>query len=277
LHHERNSGLFDMGALYTGALDQVMRRAQSDAQLAALARPPRLPWPAPPSPGLHRRPPSPVALAPLLETDEIDEPIDLAEAFPRRRSHGLGWFGIAVAWLATVTIGGTLATTVPAHAFTRSHVHVISMVGASAAPAALVVPAPDVAWTAVPVAEPARAVEPPVARTPPVVAPVAAAAPPVAVATQVTAVAVPMPVHHAASAMPAARVATVLPATTLRAATAPAATAPLRASAEKVHVAPPAEPVEKPHPTAVPASTAGMSLDELIRHEVQVESAKTHH
>src|SRR5579859_7361922 len=53
---------------------------------------------------------------------DVAFPIVLAKAAQQataRRPRGLGWFGVAVAWLATVTMGASMATAVPGHALTR--------------------------------------------------------------------------------------------------------------------------------------------------------------
>ncbi|HEX3771964.1 MAG TPA: hypothetical protein VHV30_13905, partial [Polyangiaceae bacterium] len=120
---------------------------------------------------------APRALAPLLE---VDEDVEIFVPYGR----GLGWFGIAVAWLATMTLGATLATSVPAHAYTRSHVHVFTTAGVTPASTSPGAPLPsaavvvsDTAWTAVPVqpSQPALAAPPPPAPA----APIAVAPPPV--------------------------------------------------------------------------------------------------
>ena len=92
----QSSGLFDVGALYAEALDQVMARAAAQTRLLPLARaaqvtlPRAAPWPA------HE-----------LSVD-FDVPIDFARAYAPR-SLGLGWFGVAIAWLATVTTAALVA------------------------------------------------------------------------------------------------------------------------------------------------------------------------
>jgi hypothetical protein len=275
---ERNSGLFDMSALYTEALDQVMRRARTEVHLAPLARAPRLPWPpiSPPESGYPR------PLAPELE---MEVPLDFGDPFaaPRRRGRGLGWFGIAVAWLATVTIGAVLATTVPAHAFPRSNVRAAIAAASAATKAspsesALVV-APAAAWTAVPVTRSgpvALALAAP-AISPPVIAPGASV--PVTVATAagpgVSSTAAPapkrLPKASETSLAPVARPRPI-PALAPSPVVAPAA---VSVAAPSPRAAP--EKAEKPKVVASPASTAGTSLEDLIRHEVQAESGKAHH
>jgi hypothetical protein len=254
---EQNSGLFDMGALYTEALDQVMHRARNEVHLVPLVRSSRLPWaPASPWPVERSLPQFPRALAPELE---MDVPVEFASAFEAPRSRGLGWFGVAVAWLATVTIGAILAISVPAHAFPRSRVRVVAAMTTPVPAAPGLATAPAAAWTAVPVAlaAPAIPVAPVVPVVPPPPAPIAASAP--RRVTRPTS-APPPPAPVVAHARPAGPSAPAPQATAVVAATPPAP----QPAPEKPRVAPPVPP----------ASTAGMSLEDLIRHEVQAESGK---
>lgn len=239
LRASQNSGLFDVGALYAEAFQQVARRARTDPRLAMpLARSAQPTWPA------AARWPQP-ALSYPLEPEPSFEYLDVAA----RPARGLGWFGVAVAWLATVTTAALIATSLPAHAPT--HVRALPVVAApvvpiiaSAAPPpppalpASEPPVPEVVPSELPVA--ALSVAPPAVRPAPkkmVVAPkVAAPAPP--------------RVHPAPPAPVVAAAAAAAPVT-----------------------APRAAPSSRPAPVA-PVSTAGMSLDELIRHEVQLESGK---
>ncbi len=236
LRATQNSGLFDVGALYAEAFQQVARRARTDPRLAMpLARSAQATWPA------AARWPRP-ALSYPLEPEPSFEYRDVAA----RPTRGLGWFGVAVAWLATVTTAALIATSLPAHAPT--HVRALPVAVApvapiitSAAPPALPAPeppVPEVVPSALPVA--ALSVAPPAVRPAPkkmVLAPkVAAPAPP--------------RVHPAPPAPVVAAAAPAAPVTAPRAAAS-----------------------SRPAPVA-PASTAGMSLDELIRHEVQLESGK---
>jgi hypothetical protein len=249
---EQNSGLFDMGALYTEALDQVMHRARNEVHLAPLARSSRLPWaPASPWPVERSLPQFPRALAPELE---MDVPVEFASAFEAPRSRGLGWFGVAVAWLATVTISAILAMSVPAHAFPSSRVRVVAATTPVVAAPPGLAAAPAAAWTAVPVALAAPAI------------PVAAALP--------------------VASPPPAPIATVAPRRVMRPTPAPATLAPVaharpaapvpQATAVVAAPPPPQPAPEKPRvaPAVPPASTTGMSLEDLIRHEVQAESGK---
>jgi hypothetical protein len=274
----QNSGLFDMSALYAETLDDVLRRARTSARLAPLARVASEPaWPLPtrvprPAPWLDG---STIASVSGVEAEAV--PIEFIDFSAAPRPRGLGWYGVAVAWLATVTTGAMIAISLPGHVVTH-----------------------------------ARALPPIVAATPPVMPPVTASAPVIAMAAAVVPAAVPvgsLPVAAAAPARPPAVAASTwpvaasttsavhtsaLPASTVVSTkrTAPRlapgksagitsvppavharpAQAPLAAttSAPAIAAAPRATPPAK----AAPASTAGMSLDELIRHEVQVESAK---
>jgi hypothetical protein len=258
---EQSSGLFDMGALYTEALGQVMRRARGEVHLAPLARAPRLPWP-PPEPWVDapRWPGSASAghASAGLRARELDYdlavPVDIVDGFTSPRPLGLGWFGVAVAWLATVTIGAILATTVPAHAFPRSSARTM-VVATPAAPAVASdiasAPSPDTAWTAVPIAQPVQAARP--ERSIPAV------------------LSVPAPVAPTPKAVSKPSVVPVVrQRPRLEAPAPPAPTVPAVAAAPASKPAP-----EKPRVAAPPVSTAGMSLDELIRHEVQAEAGKT--
>ena len=287
-----NSGLFDVGALYAEALGEVMQRTRTDPRLMPLARAqPAWPtvaratqpaWPTvaratqPASPPLARaaQPAWPLATRwpePVLSFDLDEDPIEFMEISVARRSQGLGWFGVAVAWLATVTTGALIAIGLPAHAPTHAR-------SAAVSAAVIVVPAA------------------PLAASPPVV--LSAAAPPVVaaalVATQLPAapvvpvvsvaqLAIASPLVTTRKVAPKAEAPAVARARPAPVATAAApAVAPVNApaTAPVVAAAPHAPPPAKvAAPAAAPAapvkvSTAGMSLDELIRHEVQVESAK---
>jgi hypothetical protein len=257
-----NSGLLDVRALYAETLDEVMRRTRSDARLVSLARTAQPTW----SRAARWSPPA----RPF--EPEVAAPFALTKAPEVRRSRGLGWFGVAVAWLATVTMGASIATTLPGHALTRLRMGRAATIATtpplqethsatlapSVLPVAAVIPpaavmsspfAPAVspALPAVPLASPARAIAPPVD--------------PPHVATKKLPSKGTTPVAHLRPAAPAASTSSA-PATSAIAA-APRAPAPSR----------PASPTA---PVSTNVSTAGMTLDELIRHEVQVESAKHH-
>jgi hypothetical protein len=250
LRASQNSGLFDVGALYAQAFQQVAHRARTDPRLAMpLARAAQATWPA------SARWPQPALSYPFEPEPSFEYP-DVG-ALPSR---GLGWFGVAVAWLATVTMGALIATTLPAHAPT--HVRALLVVTAPVAPLIASAPPP--------------APEPPV---PPELVPQAI---PVAALSAVPPAVTPSPaVRLAPRRLVTPKVAA--PEREMRevrgnvASTAaprvhPAPLAPVAASAAPV-TTPRATASSRPAPVA-PASTAGMSLDELIRHEVQAESAK---
>ncbi len=255
----QNSGLFDVGALYAEAIDEVLRRTRSDVRLAPLTRAAQPTWPR--AGGWSE---------PVVSFDfDAAVPIEFTNKVAARSSRGIGWFGVAVAWLATVTMGASIATTLPGHSLTRLRLP------------ASVLPAPP---SPPPAASPSNS---PVAPVP--VAAVANASPSspgptvvplalVVAAPAVAALAVSAPLSpspHVVTKRPARQTATpplVHARTTLPAASPVASPV----------ASPPSSPVV-PHPAApsraTPASppavsTAGMSLDELIRHEVQAESAK---
>ena len=91
----QNSGLFDVGALYAEAFAQVAQRARVQAQRLPLPRSAQTTWPR--ATTVHEQP--------TLTERWIDLPIAFGESVEAPRSRGLGWFGVAVAWLATVTTG----------------------------------------------------------------------------------------------------------------------------------------------------------------------------
>ena len=107
---EQNSGLFDVGALYAASVEQVMRRARVAREqppvfgIAGVVQPASVALPAPW-----------VATPTLAQEEDLD-----LDALFLARPRGIGWFGVAVAWLATTAIGATLAMTVPAHTVARS-------------------------------------------------------------------------------------------------------------------------------------------------------------
>jgi hypothetical protein len=265
IRKNENSGLFDVGALYAETFNEVMRRARSDARLGSLVRAARpaaraaARWPRP-APAFE---PPHVAAVPIEVTIPVEGP----------RSRGLGWFGVAVAWLATVTMGASIATTVPGHALTRLRAGVPAPAVPTPAPhsqagslptaplpvtAAAVMPAPVLPAVVMP-APIAPVASPSPALTPPAMAwserPIAAQADSPRVSAKKVLPRAVTPVAHARPAAPSASAATAPPAPVIAAA--PRPTAPSRPASA---------------PTS--ASTAGMSLDELIRHEVQAESAK---
>jgi hypothetical protein len=266
----QNSGLFDVGALYAEAFQQVALRTRSDPRLRMpLARAAQATWPA------TTRWPQPV----LSYAPDPEIPIDPVEAFSYR-PRGLGWFGIAVAWLATITTSALIATTLPAHAPT--HARALAAVAAVlATPAAASVASPPRPPTP-PVA--AAAPQPEVPTIPisaiPMVSFAAAPRPTVSFAAAPRPTAVPSapapaapPAVHVAPRKVTPRVAA--PQAAARPAPAPVAAAPPAPATSAPHVA--AAPVKPVQAAPAPASTAGMSLDDLIRREVQAESAKHAH
>jgi hypothetical protein len=262
LRASQNSGLFDVSALYAEAFQQVASRTRSDPRLrlplaraAQAARPvaaqPAWPVAAQPAWPVAEQWPHPM----LSYALEGEDPIEYAAT--SHRSRGVGWFGVAVAWLATVTTSALIATTLPAHAPTH----------ARALPAVVAAPAPP------PVATAPTLASPPVvaAASLPVIPTVPLSAIPV-VAAPAPAAAAPAPLAHVApkKALPKA-VAPPAP----HARPAPAAAVVPAPVATPPRVAAPSKPAAAPAAPA-PASTAGMSLDDLIRREVQAESAKHH-
>jgi|HubBroStandDraft_1064217.scaffolds.fasta_scaffold84056_2 hypothetical protein len=227
---EQNSGLFDVGALYAASVEQIMRRARVAREqppvfgVAGVAQPASVALPAP------------WVAAP---TRAHEEDLDLDALF-LVRPRGIGWFGVAVAWLATTAIGATIAMTVPAHTVARSH-----------APELVVAAVPPVALPAPTTPAPPLAV---VATPPAVASPVA-----VVVAPAVTA---KKPIVVVA---PHARMRTVT-------ASAQADVAPAIPPAQRV------APVEAPAPKAAAASpppaAGGSSLEDLMRRAVEADSKK---
>jgi hypothetical protein len=246
----QNSGLFDVGALYAQAFQQVASRTRSDPRLKMpLVRAAQAAWPvvAQPAWPVAQHWPQPE----LSYALEGEEPIEVAEI--AHRSRGLGWFGVAVAWLATVTTSALIATTLPAHAPTHVRALPVAAVAAPSPPAN----APTVATPPIVAPAPLPAIPTvPLSAIP--VAMVQAAPAPAAAAPASPAHVAPKKVSPRGAAATTAHAHPAAPSAALAA---PAVPAPPRASA-------PSKPA--------PASTAGMSLDDLIRREVQAESGKHH-
>jgi hypothetical protein len=121
---EQLSGLIDIGALYAASVEQVMNRARAARPpVVAHARPHAAHFPA-------QRQQQVVRNAYAVRYDDAAL-LEAAGVLPRR---GVGWFGVAVAWLATAVIGATVATTVPAHA--NVHTHLAAIAPVAAAPSA---------------------------------------------------------------------------------------------------------------------------------------------
>jgi len=265
---QQNSGLFDVGALYAEALDEVMRRTRAGARSMPVARAAQSTWPTANRAAQLRAPVQPWR-QPVVHEEVVVEYVASIDA---PRAGGLGWFGIAVAWLATVTMGAGIAVTLPAHAIVHSRAGAVAggvVASAGATPAASSPPAivlPSVASPSptyapsgsVPGAQPAIQ-KPPIAATAPTPAALATSAPPV-VSPRVLA------------KKPARPIAAAAVTHTHPASAAVVAAAPSEVSASTPRSPGPARSASVPAPAA--ASTAGMSLDDLIRHEVQAESAK---
>jgi hypothetical protein len=270
----QNSGLFDVGALYAETLGSVQRRVRSSPQLTPPARAVQPTWPlartAQPSWPLATRWPQPVLSFDL----EAEVAIEYAESSAAPRPRGLGWFGVAVAWLATVTTGAMIAISLPGDAVTHSRA-----ASSLAAPVVVVPASPHGASPPVVVeaSTPEASAAPTTAWSiPPVVAVPAQPAPPVAPRAVVSAVA---PRAVVSAVAPKAVVAAVTPKAVVSAVAHPRP-APVAATTAPPAPAPAAAPrapsASKPASATAPAavSTAGMSLDDLIRHEVQAETAK---
>lgn len=246
----QNSGLFDVGALYAEVLDEVVRRTQSDVRLAPLTRAAQPTWPR--AAGWSE---------PVVSFDfDAAAPIELTRRVAARPSRGIGWFGVAVAWLATVTMGASMATTLPGHALTHGKVAAWVVPAAPATPPAVLPSSLPVA-PVMPVADlPAVSASlPATTAAPPALAAVApASAAPHSISPRVsTKHLAPKPANP-----PAGHARSIAP-----------ASAPVAAASTAIGAARPAAPA-RATPAPAPASTAGMSLDDLIRHEVQAESAK---
>jgi hypothetical protein len=243
---EQSSGIVDVGALYAASLEHVMQRARRE--LPASLRGTRALRPAPFAPPWT---------TPELELDDADLLVEFDGIPGLRAARGVGWFGVAVAWLMTATMGAIVATTLPAHvgshALSRTLARAaISPATPTAAPPA---PAPATPWTAIPTATPTATATPtPTATATPTIqapaAPRAVTARPISAAPHL--VARPVPVQAPASTAPAQA-----PASKTVAAAAPSA---------------PAVPVA-PAAAAAPAST-NVDLDELIRRAVKAEATK---
>ena len=254
---EQNSGLFDIGAMYAASVEQVMRRAQRARQppaIVGLAEPPpsRRAAPIEHSYGAHD-----IDLIELTET-----PVEIFSIPGLRRRGRVGWFAVAVAWLATATLASVIATAVPAHRLSRV-----------LAPAAVNAAAPSTALA------PTTPIAPPTPTEPATITATATATPtatPTATATAtptatVTALAPPPVKIHQAPAphpRPAAHVAST------DAPTASPAPVAKPAPTTDVSVAAPKPPPAKEAPAAAPAP-AGTSLEDLIRQAVAAE-AKHH-
>jgi hypothetical protein len=263
---EQSSGLFDIGALYAASVQQVMQRAQAMREppirrVAMVAQQPP-PW---------GRVPSAASAATPYATLWAGEEAEL-ELQPAARPKGVGWFGVAVAWLATTAIGAVIATTVPAHALARDR----APTRAPAAAASIVAVAP-------PPATPSAAVGTPLAVTPAVTTPVAVLRPADAVSLPAPApepTPAVAPKKTSAPARPHTSPMTRVASTDLTASASPATAAQAQAAAPVAEA--PAPPrvetrVETPAPKAAapsspPPAAAGASLEEMMRRAVEADS-----
>ncbi|HEX4447563.1 MAG TPA: hypothetical protein VH044_12530 [Polyangiaceae bacterium] len=303
----QNSGMFDVSALYAqaGAVSYpapkgVARGAPTGRPVAVapvavapvtaafvapvlrVARPswPRvMGWPEPISYGDHEVRIVDIEEPPSSEVEIADVDFDFAPRVDLRRvvvparPLGLGWYGVAVAWLATITLGGIMATSLPAHALPRARTVPAALALSVALPPAIAAAAPTL-----PPLAPAAVLTAPLGSTTgpvipeinasllpmaPRVAPAAPAYAPIEKGTPLVSkkdvsphTTPPAQEHpHPQAGVPVAIAAPASPHAT-----------PAEAPAAQVVAAPP-KAIAKP-------VSAGMSLDELIRHEVQAESAK---
>ncbi|MGO9836236.1 MAG: hypothetical protein ACLP1X_18705 [Polyangiaceae bacterium] len=229
---EQNSGLFDVGALYAASVEQVMRRARVAQPpvfgIAGVAQP--APVALPSAWGAN------AARVQRVQQEEIDLDLFLG------RSRGVGWFGVAVAWMATTALGATIATTVPAHTLARGHAS--APVVAATAPAAIT-PATAAAAFAAP---------PPVVSAPPAEAPSVAVAAAPAVAPKKAIIVT----HARTRPVPASGSAAVTP-----------APQPQKVASVEAPPAPKAAVASAP-----PAAAGGASLEELMRRAVEADAKK---
>ena len=237
---EQSSGLFNLDALYA-------RQAPAVYLVPASTRPPALPAPTRPMPASTWAPPVPMATRPMAARDAVW--LDARHLNPAlvRARRPIGWFAVFVAWLATATLGMLSATQIPGHAVARastpSPVAPVASTEAPVTPSAVAQTSPPaspqlVEATSLPsVPAPASAAAP----VAPVV-PVAVAAPPPAVAPPHRVIAL----GDAPSRPAAARTAAPSP--------------------------PPKHPVAQ---VASPPSTAGLSLEALMRREVAAEQKRS--
>jgi len=263
---EQSSGFFDLATMQAADLEQIMLRTQ--------ASPPRTRAMGLPSSKARSIPVAPLAWPePKLQWVPESQPrlLDLVvDDAPRyyARVRGVGWFGVAVAWLATMTTGVLIATTVPAHVAARAHV---------AAPVAAVVAPPGSHATSTSAPPPALLATPSSAVTAQGWTVVSAPETPATAPSNAPSVPAVTPHRRAhATPRPAVIPSTDTPATAQPAAPktgAAPATAPAvnEASAPKTPVAP-TTPAAPP-PAASPAPT-GTSLEDLIRREVAAESKR---
>jgi hypothetical protein len=242
---EQSSGLFDIGAMYAASVEQVMRRARTvrEPSVRELAQGARSAAAAP----LHAwsRAPYPQRAIEIDLTGEGFEPEQPARIV---RARGVGWFGVAVAWLATAALGATVATSLPAHTVPR------------AAPAlAVVATAPVLAPTPAPAAPPSLVVaSTAIAVTTP---------PPAAIQSNLP----PGAPDSASAAAPKKPNAAPHPRTMAPARTVSAEAAAPVAQPQKA-VAPTTTSPSKTTPSTAPPAAGGSSLEDLMRRAVEADS-----
>jgi hypothetical protein len=226
----------------------------------------------------------------------------IRELRPRGEHYGIGWFGVFVTWIATMTLGALVATNLPAHI--KGHAR---LVAAAAPPSRAPSPAPATpsAPAGAAAVAPAVAAIPATTGTPAVARPAAAAppevgvselprAPAIAIANTPHPVAMQVHVRHAARAAapppaadddqdeaPAAAAPPPKPAPARRAAPPPAEASDDDTPTPAAAPPPPPKPVAEaapPPPKPAPTATfAPGSLEDLIRKEVDKEQKKIHH
>ncbi|HLK37233.1 MAG TPA: hypothetical protein VKU41_10815 [Polyangiaceae bacterium] len=308
-HREESSGFFNLAALRMPELERVMERVQSTNPLIRHVQhgplpapkvpprrsPPPLPpaaawqWPAPQPPSAPVASwPRPVAPVPV-PVPVPHEPVylDPPRLRPYRRTgKNIGWYAIAVAWLATTSLGLLSATTVPAHTLAGAHAPgapaSATAVHAATTPVPagpIVVPDHSTPWQPVVTAvtmTPAPA--PVVPAAPKGLAPIASPnALPMAGRPHARPAPRPAPPPPPASRPAVAALRSTPPAASPTPAPEPAEPAPVAAAPPpppKVAPPPPA-PAAAPGPST-PLSTGG-SLEDLIRREVAAESKKQKH
>jgi hypothetical protein len=262
---EESSGFFDLAAMQAADLEQVMLRAQDSHHLRRAIAARSIARPSSVSPLAWSEPE--IRWLPEPQPRRLDLMVD--DTAGHARGRGVGWFGIAVAWLATTTTGALIATTVPAHVAARVRVAppVATVTASPSSPATtnsalhapLAIPTPAVtaqAWTVV---SPSEAPATPV---------LGAAGVPTATAHR-RAPAAPRPAAIQGADAPLTIRPTAAPRTSAAAAT-PAAVAETGAPKSAPAPSTPAAPGT----AASPPPPAGTSLEDLIRREVAAESKR---
>jgi hypothetical protein len=177
----------------------------------------------------------------------VEQPV--VELRRARRAQPIGWFAVFVTWLATTTLAGLVATHVPGHVRLRPR---------TAPPSSGVIVPATIAGSVTVASATSVTASVPAAATPSSAAAISVDELPVAGASL-------RPAH----AVEAPRIKHTVTHPSRVAAPAPVPAAPT----EALHApAPSPPPVARP----APVSTANMSLDELIRHEVAAEQKRVH-